>query len=246
MTDLAVGARRKSRGGAWCCSNQMRGPRHTHLVGMTTRALTPSEILLLSQALEARRRHRDRLFLLLAVTTGFRVSELLTLRFSQLLTPTSQVAKEITVARRALKGGHGPRAKTVRSRRVPLNETARSAVETYLATLPEPPTGEAFVFSSRNGDNRPITRCQAYMVMKTLAREAGLDASRVGCHSTRKTYARGLYEASGRDLIKTQRLLGHTNPMTTARYLDTSQEELDTLVLGFNPLSTMATPPWCA
>ena len=213
------------------------------LVGMTTRALTASEILLLTQTLELRRRHRDRLFLLLAVTTGFRVSELLTLRFSQLLTPTSQVAKEITVARRSMKGGHGPRAKVVRSRRVPLNETARAAVETYLATLPVPPTGETFVFLSRKGDNRPISRCQAHSLMKTLAREVGLDASRVGCHSTRKTYARGLYEASGHDLIKTQRLMGHTNPMTTARYLDTNEAELDTLVLGFNPLSSLATGP---
>jgi integrase len=203
---------------------------------MTTRALTPSEILLLAQTLELRHRHRDRLFLLLAVTTGFRVSELLTLRFSQLINPAAQVAKEITVARRSMKGGHGPRAKAVRSRRVPLNETARSAVETYLATLPVPPAGETFVFSSRNGDNRPITRCQAHTIMKTLAREVGLDATRVGCHSTRKTYARGLYEASGHDLIKTQRLMGHTNPMTTARYLDTNEAELDTLVMGFNPL----------
>lgn len=208
---------------------------------MTTRTLTPPEIILLTQALETRHRHRDRLFLLLAVTTGFRVSELLTLRFSQLLTPKSQVAKEITVARRSMKGGHGPRAKAVRSRRVPLNETARSAVETCLATMPVRPAGGTFVFLSRNGDNRPITRCQAYMVMKTLAREAGLDASRVGCHSTRKTYARGLYEASGHDLIKTQRLMGHTNPMTTARYLDTSEAELDTLVLGFNPLLSLTT-----
>ena len=76
--------------------------------------------------------------------------------------------------------------------------------------------------------------------MKTLAREVGLDASRVGCHSTRKTYARGLYEASGHDLIKTQRLVGHTNPMTTARYLDTNEAELDTLVMGFNPFASPA------
>ena len=204
---------------------------------MTTRALTPSEILRLAQALETQHRHRDRLFLLLAVTTGFRVSELLTLRFNQLTTNGQDVAKEITIARRSLKGGHGLRAKSVRSRRVPLNETARSAVTAYLATLTLAPTGDTFVFASRNGDNRPINRRRAHSIMKTLAREAGLDASRVGCHSTRKTYARGLYEASGHDLIKTQRLMGHTNPMTTARYLDTTEAELDTLVLGFNPLS---------
>ena len=87
------------------------------------------------------------------------------------------------------------------------NETVRSAVETYLAKLPVPPTGEIFIFSLCNGNNRSITRCQAYLVMKTLAREAGLDASRVACHSLSKTNARGCYEAYGYDLIKTQRSL---------------------------------------
>ena len=97
---------------------------------MTTRALSPSEIHLISQVIESRRRHRARLFRLLAVTTGFRVSELLTLRFSQLLAPTSQVAtKEITVARRSMKGGHDPHTKAVRSRCVPLNQTARGGVD---------------------------------------------------------------------------------------------------------------------
>ena len=205
---------------------------------MTTRALTPSEISRLSTALLELNRHRDRLFLLLAVTTGFRVSELLTLRFSQLLTAQGQVAKEVTITRRLMKGGHGVHAKSVRSRRVPLSETARTAVTDHLATLPALPTGDTFVFRSRKGLNRPITRWQAHAIMKTLARSAGLDATRVGCHSTRKTYARGLYDASGHDLIKTQRLLGHANPMTTARYLDTCEAELDTLVLGFDPLAS--------
>lgn len=205
---------------------------------MTTRALTPAEISRLFSALLELNRHRDRLFLLLAVTTGFRVSELLTLRFSQLLNTQGQVAKKVTITRRLMKGGHGVHAKSVRSRRVPLSETARTAVTDHLATLAALPTGDTFVFRSRKGLNRPITRWQAYSIIKTLALSAGLDATRVGCHSTRKTYARGLYDASGHDLIKTQRLLGHANPMTTARYLDTCEAELDTLVLGFDPLAS--------
>lgn len=213
---------------------------------MTTRALTPAEISLLSRALVQQGRHRDRLFLLIAVTTGFRVSELLTLKFSQLTSPDGQIARDVTITRRLLKGGHGSRAKSIRSRRVPLSATARTAISDYLATLAVQPTGETYVFRSRKGENRPITRGQAHHVMKTLAFTTGLDATRVGCHSTRKAYAKGLYAASGNDLIKTQRIMGHSNPLTTARYLDTCEAELDALVMNFDPMigrsSVLASP----
>lgn len=204
---------------------------------MTTRALTPAEISLLSASLAAHGRHRDRLFLLIAVTTGFRVSELLTLKFNQLTAPDGQISREVTITRRLLKGGHGYRAKSIRSRRVPLSGTARAAISDYLATLSLHPTGDTYVFQSRKGENQPITRGQAHHIMKSLAHAAGLDASRVGCHSTRKAYAKGLYAASGNDLIKTQRIMGHTNPLTTARYLDTCEAELDALVTNFDPLA---------
>jgi hypothetical protein len=41
-----------------------------------------------------------------------------------------------------------------------------------------------------------------------------------------------VYQASGQDLIKTQRIIGHSSPLTTARYLESTQSELDELVLG--------------
>ena len=75
-----------------------------------------------------------------------------------------------------------------------------------------------------------------------LRRGVGNAEAKMGCHSTRKTCARGLYEASGHNLIKTQRLMGLTNPMTTARYLYTNEAELYTLVMGFNPLYVSPQP----
>jgi integrase len=208
----------------------------------TTRALTPEEISRLDQALAARGRHRDRLFLMLAVSTGYRVSELLTLTIGQLLDATGQVAREVTIARRLLKGGRGDRARALRSRRLVLGDRARTAIAAYLATLRLHPTPDTFVFASRKGVNRPITRSHAHHWLKTLARELGLDADRIGCHSTRRTFAKGVYAASGFDLVKVQKLLGHTNPLTTARYLASDEAELDALAQGFDPLVQIPAP----
>jgi integrase len=136
----------------------------------------------------------------------------------------------MTIERAQLKGGVGARRKTIRSRRVPLTERVRGAIADYLGSLAAMPQGP--VFKSRIGDNRPITRGQAHRQLKCLARELGLDAARLGCHSARKTFALQVHRAAHFDLVKTQRVMGHSSPVTTARYLETNQDELDSLVLS--------------
>ena len=207
---------------------------------MTTRALTDAEILLLESALIGRRRYRDRLFLLFAVGTGFRVSEMVSIDWRQLLTVSGEVAREVIVERAMLKGGAGQRRKSVRSRRVPLSERVRGAIADYLGTFQAIPGG--VVFKSRSGDNQAITRGQAYRLMKRLAREVGIDATRLGCHSTRKTFAVRAHRAAQFDLVKTQRIMGHSSPITTALYVQTSQDELDALVLGMDSAPAVAVP----
>jgi integrase len=218
---------------------------------MTTRAFTPEEISTLDQFLTARGRQRERLFIILAVSTGFRASELLQLTVAQLLGPKGEVAREVSIARKCLKGGRGVHAKGIRSRRVPLGERARGAIADYLVSMKVHPTGDTFVFQSRKGVNQPIGRCQAHHLLKSIAREAGLDAARLGCHSARKSFARMVHAAGGNDLIKTQRLLAHASPLTTSKYLQTTEAELDAVVLGADPFCSaqaavpafLASPP---
>jgi len=211
-----------------------------HLVGaMTCRSLTDHEIRLIDAALIEQRRFRERLFFLFALGTGHRVSEVLSLDWSQLLTSSGEIARETTIERAHLKGGAGVGRKVVRSRRVPLTERVKGAIADYLASLGTVPVGP--VFKSRVGDNKPITRGQAHRQLKRLARELGLDAARIGCHSARKAFAMKVHRAGGFDLIKTQRVMGHSSPLTTAAYLETAQDELDSLILGIDQAPALQT-----
>jgi integrase len=205
---------------------------------MTTRPLTVEEIKAIDEALLARGKHRDRLFFTLALSTGFRVSELLTLTFSQILNADGQIASEVAISRRWLKGGRGGRARAIRSRRVALSARACAAIADFLATLRTLPARDQFVFASRVGANRPITRCHAFAIVKGLARELGLNATRVGCHSLRKSFAHGVYAASGNDLVLVQQLLAHSSPQTSARYLRREDTQLDACTRSFDPLAT--------
>jgi integrase len=199
---------------------------------MPARPFTPAEILTLDSHLLTQHRLRDRMLLLVGTNVGFRITELLSWTIGQVLTPAGEVAREVTVTRALLKGGSGVRKRSVRSRRVVLNERARGAIRDYLASLGRVPGSDEFLFRSREGGNRPIHRAQAHLILKRLCLDCGLNSTRVSTHSLRKTFVRSVYDASKHDLIATQRIVGHASPLVTARYLETTQPELDDLVLG--------------
>lgn len=69
-------------------------------------------------------------------------------------------------------------------------------------------------------------------LLKDACRACGIDAARISTHSLRKTFVRAVYDASGHDLIVTQRVVGHSSPVVTAHYLESTESELDALVLG--------------
>lgn len=199
---------------------------------MSARPFSPSEVSSLEAFLIGRCRMRDRMLLVVGTNVGFRITELLSWTVGQVLARDGQVAREITVTRSLLKGGSGVRSRSVRSRRVVLNERAREAIRDYIGSLDRVPLPDEYLFRSREGGNRPLDRSQAFRILRRLCLDCGLDPTRVATHSLRKTFVRSVYDASQFDLIRTQRIVGHSSPVITARYLESTQSELDEIVLG--------------
>jgi integrase len=113
-------------------------------------------------------------------------------------------------------------------RAVFLSAGAKRALQPVIDALAKTRTGltdrSRFVFESRKhdtqGNSRPVSRQQAWFVIKTAARRAGLaHLERIGTHSLRKSAARRFLEASGNDMSKTAAFLGHRNPATTSAYI---------------------------
>lgn len=202
---------------------------------MSARPFTPVELLVLESRLLAAHRFRDSMLVRAGVSVGFRITEILTWTIGQVLTPVGEVAREITVARARLKGGSGKKKRSIKSRRVVLNEKARGAIRDYIASLDYVPLPDEYLFKSREGGNRPLHRSQAHRILVNACEECGIDTTRVSTHSLRKTFVRAVYDASGRDLVRTMRVVQHSNPGITARYLENTETELDDLVLGLAP-----------
>lgn len=196
---------------------------------MSARPFTESEYLSLMSYFPGHGRSRDAALLALGCGTGFRIQELLAVTVGHVW-QRETVAAEITLARRDLKGGQGAYRRAVRSRRVPLGEGVRKALAAHLVVIGvDDPAHPLFGTSRSNGTG--MDRSQAFRTLVNACAACGIDTARISTHSMRKTFAGRVYKASGHDLIRTQRALGHSSPVTTARYLETDSDALDRLIL---------------
>jgi integrase len=210
---------------------------------MPARPFNPSELRTLETHLMAAGRMRDRMLLIVGTNVGYRISELATWTMGQVLAGEGEVAGEVTVTRALLKGGSGVKKRSIRSRRVVLNERARGAIRDYIASLDHVPAPDEYLFRSREGGNRPLSRSQAFRILVGLCSACGIDTTRVSTHSLRKTFVRSVYDATHRDLCLTKKIVGHSSPTITSRYLESTQADQDAVVLG---LSAVLSRPFAA
>jgi site-specific recombinase XerC len=163
---------------------------------------------------------RDRAMYVVGLETGFRAQELLSLRVGDVWTG-ERVLETVTVRREMMKGKKA-------GRMVYLSETARRALGEWIGGMEslgcvcKPASA---LFQGRVGVGRAIRYRQALKIIQGAAERAGVRGS-IGMHSMRKTFAGSFYEASGRDLLKTQAALGHASVASTQAYLETCDEEI--------------------
>jgi len=182
------------------------------------RPLSDSEIAQVASRLGV----RDRAFFVLGIRTGFRVSELLSLRVADVVNG-GEVARFVGVHRRNMKGKS-------EGRTIPLHDEARAALSAWVAELKNMgAAAESPLFLSREGG--AISRGQAWAIMTGAYRAAGV-FGRVGVHGLRKTFAARVYDRTGHDLMQTQRALGHKAITSTAAYLSFADSEVEAAILA--------------
>lgn len=176
---------------------------------------------------------RDRALVALGLNTGFRVTGLLSLDVGDVW-DGERVRPQVKVARAKMKGGRGPRRKSVSSRVVPLNETATQALQRYLfvrlgvgVVAPDEP-----LFPSRFHGMR-LTRWGANAIVHAVLAKAGIDANGdYGTHTLRKTFCRQIYKRTQNDLNLTRAVMGQSSCATTQKYLHVDEEEMVQAVMS--------------
>ncbi len=208
----------------------IKGPKRVRALPGTLSEAEVDRLLAMAESFAATEveRRRDSCLLQLLYATGLRVSELVSL-------PAAAVRGDPRMVLVRGKGG--------RERMVPLSAPARDALALWLAAR-DAVEGErlragkprsAFLFPAR-GRRGHMTRERFFLLIKDLARGAGLDAAKVSPHTLRHAFATHLL-AHGADLRVIQTLLGHASIATTEIYTHVLDSRLRELVLSKHPLA---------
>jgi len=120
--------------------------------------------------------------------------------------------------------------KTGKHKKIIINESMNKAITEYI--LKENPKLSDYLFKSRKGDNKPITRQQAYNILKDAGDYCGLQEP-ISPHTLRKTWGYWAWK-SGVSLVLIMEALNHSSTSITKRYLGILQEDLDNVYFNLN------------
>ena len=185
-----------------------------------TRPLTNTEILKVAECFDGTFAVRNRSLFMLGVSTGGRISELLSLRVGDVWQNQRPVT-DLLFTKNIVKGGE-------QSRAVPMNADAIEAVNALIHWYQDghekvfmtEPAMLLPLFPSRNASNgglKPMRRNAAAKMLKLAFEAAGLNG-KLATHSLRKSFAQRLYEQTT-DIFAVQEMLGHKSVSTTQDYL---------------------------
>lgn len=172
---------------------------------------------------------RNLTVLAIGVNTGFRISEILSLRRRDVLDDDGGVRPVLVVRKGAMKGKR-------ESRGVRVNAQLAQVLAFWLEHMAENGRCKANdrLFLGQGG--RPLTRFQFWRVLRVAKVAAGL-RGKIATHSMRKTFANRVYEhflgraARGESVDPfraTSRAMGHKEVTSTDKYLSFRSSDVDT------------------
>jgi integrase len=159
---------------------------------------------------------QDRLIFDFSLETGLRISDVLRIR-------RNQIAKEMEIVEK----------KTGKRRSVKISETLFFRIKHLQGTKTK-----EYAFSSPRTNEKPLHRSTYHLHLKKVSQSLGVNFS---AHSTRKLFARNLFEATG-DIFVVQKALNHKYITTTFTYLDIDLGELVRKEVKYNGKETASGP----
>jgi integrase len=146
------------------------------------------------------------------INTGLRISDLLQLKVKDVQDTTHIVITE---------------KKTGKNNRFKINKALRKEIDDYIKNM----GSEEYLFNSGKERQRPISRVQAYRILRAAAVKTGV--AEVGTHSLRKTFGYHFYQMT-KDLALLQKILNHSSTNITLRYIGIQQDALDEAIDRFS------------
>ena len=164
---------------------------------------------------------RNNALVVLGLNTALRISDLLHLRWNDLYDFEKLCFRDHLLIKEQ---------KTGKRNRIAINEKAREAMEMYFNE--RNPAEDEFIFSKRTNPYKPLSRSQAYRIIKDDANHTTSEEA-VSCHSLRKTFGYFAWQEGVQPALLMD-VFNHSSYAITKRYLGIEQDEKDLVYLNIN------------
>ena len=181
-------------------------------------SITTADYLVWSDAMNLVRKlakdenYKMSLLIAIGCFTGLRISDILSLRWKQILN-----VSEFTITEK----------KTGKRRTIRLNPELQKHIEDCFIHI-QPLGIESPILVSQKGTTFSVQRINS--ILKDLKKKYRLKINHFSCHSLRKTFGRQVYnmnsESAELALVKLMELFNHSSVSITKRYLGLRQEEI--------------------
>ena len=179
------------------------------------------DIEAIKAVLRAKDYPRDYLLFVMGINLGLRISDVLRLRISDVLTKEGRVQDYIYLREK----------KTSKERKIAVNRAVEEAIRYWKKRLGRYRPDQLLFTSLRSGN--PLTRIRVWQMIREWCAAAGVDGRHFGTHTLRKTYG---YQARkhgiGAKMI--QQKFGHRNAEVTDIYIGITQDEINEMERSFN------------
>lgn len=165
---------------------------------------------------------RNNALIILGLNTALRISDILVLKWKDLYDSRTKTIKEhLEVTEQ----------KTGKSRMIALNRSLRTSLKSYFefSFQGRGYDKNQYLFPGRKGGTEPISRSQAYRIIRTAAKASGLE-EHISCHSLRKTFGYHAWK-QGTPPALLMDIYNHSSYSITKRYLSIEQDERDEVYL---------------
>ena len=193
------------------------------------------DIMRVSEYLIRNRRYRDNMLFIVGINFGLRVSDLRTLRFSDLITPDLTFKDTFPILEKKTKNTR----KVKKNRYITINSAVMDAVTLYLENTDGVCLSDYLFRSESNhggSTNTPLTNMSVDRILKGIASDLCLDC-KVSTHTLRKTFCYHQMVMSNNDprkLMLLSKMMGHSSVAITLDYIGITGEEIESAYRGLN------------
>lgn len=156
---------------------------------------------------------RNYLMFEIGIYIGIRISDILNIKVKDVKNKDNLTLREI---------------KTNKEKIMPIPSHLKKEINKYIDDMKL--QDNDYIFKSRKKKIKPITRVQAYNILKKIANKYKLE--NIGTHTLRKTFGYHFYKKT-QDVALLMTIFNHSDPSITLRYIGIEQDNVNKSLKNF-------------